>query len=80
MLFRSYLALHSLVIDGYHVFAHDQDLWALTSKNIIWSHKRQENINGIVCMPDLELDQDIIKTASGVCHDRLDIVKQILGL
>lgn len=76
---KNYDALLSLVHLGHHVFAHDQDLWALTSRNVIWSHKRQENTNGIVCMPDLALDRDIIRTASGVCHDRLDLVEEILG-
>ncbi len=77
---KNYDALLSLTRDGHHVFAHDQDLWTLTSRNIIWSHKRQPNDYGIVCMPDLALDRDIMKTATGICHDRLDLVEEILLL
>jgi glycerophosphoryl diester phosphodiesterase len=77
---KNYDALLSLTRDGHHVFAHDQDLWTLTSRNIIWSHKRQTNDYGIVCMPDLALDRDIMKTAAGICHDRLDLVEEILLL
>lgn len=75
---KNYNALVVLAKEGHHVFAHDQDLWTLTSRNVVWSHKHQHNPNGIVCMPDFELDMDIIKTAKGVCHDRLDYVENIL--
>ena len=75
---KNYDALVSLTKDGHHVFAHDQDLWALTSRNIVWSHKHQCNPNGIVCMPNLEIDRDIIISAKGVCHDRLDLVEELL--
>lgn len=75
---KNYEALYALASEGHHVFAHDQDLWALTSRNIIWSHKHQRNPNGIVCMPDLETDIEIMKSAKGICHDRLDLVKALI--
>ena len=75
---KNYEALVSLIQEGHHVFAHDQDLWALTSRGIVWSHKHQNNPQGIVCMPDIITDQEIIRQALGVCHDRLDLVEDLL--
>lgn len=75
---KNYEALVNLTNEGHHVFAHDQDLWALTSRNIVWSHKHQANPNGIVCMPDLETDIEIMRAAKGICHDRLDLVRTLI--
>lgn len=75
---KNYGALVALADEGHHVFAHDQDPWALTSRNIIWSHNHHYNPKGIVCMPDVAVDQKIIAAAIGVCHDRLDWVERLL--
>ena len=75
---KNYEALVALTDEGHHVFAHDQDPWALTSRNIIWSHNHHYNPKGIVCMPDIAVDQQIIAAARGVCHDRLDWIERLL--
>jgi glycerophosphoryl diester phosphodiesterase len=75
---KNYEALVALTEEGHHVFAHDQDPWALTSRNVIWSHNHHYNPKGIVCMPDVAVDSDIILAATGVCHDRLDWIERLL--
>ena len=76
---KNMTALHELLVRKYNVFFHDQDLCTLTSTGVIWSHKHQFNPHGIVVMPSLEKDIDIIVSAAGVCHDRLDKIEQILA-
>jgi glycerophosphoryl diester phosphodiesterase len=75
---KNYDALVALADRQCIVFAHDQDPFTITSTGIPWSHRGQIAMYGIACMPDLETEHHIVRTAYGVCHDRLDMVEQIL--
>lgn len=59
---------------GFHSFTHDQEPYAYTSRGIKWSHRGEPNQLGIVCMPNLDTEQDLIRNCHGVCHDYLDRV------
>lgn len=74
---KNYEALQYLRYD-FNTFYHNDDLYTLTSHNHVWSHKGMHNMTGIVCMPNLTIEQHLIREAYGVCHDYLDIVQNIL--
>jgi hypothetical protein len=75
---KNYFALCELHGKGHHVFAHDKDPFTLTSKGWIWSHQGVYNPAGIVVMPSLTTEQDLILNSAGVCHDDLLMVENLL--
>jgi hypothetical protein len=75
---KNYGALYLLNKQGHHTFAHRDDPFVVTNRGWIWSHRGQPNPGGIVVMPLLASEQQLIRSAAGVCHDQLLEVRDLI--
>ena len=67
-----------LLKNKFNTFFHDQDAMTLTSYGFIWSHNGIENPGGVICMPNLQTEQHLLRGPLAVCHDDLISVKKLI--
>jgi hypothetical protein len=67
------------LLDEVHYFWHQNDDFALTSKNIFWTFPGKNlTPNSVLVMPELDNYLDLGPDIHGVCTDEIEYVKEML--